>query len=261
LEDTTKKKMFDNGTITVLLVEDDDNLAEMTGSYLSHYGFQVMRAADGLQALSIFAASQKEHSSAIDFVVLDINLPCLDGVEVCRRLRATSDVPILMATARIDEIDRLLGLEIGADDYLCKPYSPRELVARMRAILRRVTANREIEHPEPDSPSGAPLVVDDLAKRIYWRQGASRKNLSLTNAEFQLLKHFVNSPKQVFSRTQLLDLIHLEFKDIADRTIDTHIKNLRKKFKESKIAGVKIESVYGVGYRFEFDEGTPSLEH
>ena len=173
-------------------------------------------------------------------VVLDLMLPGLDGLALCRAVRAFSGVPIVMVTARVEEIDRLLGLDTGADDYLCKPFSPRELVARIRAILRRARA------PAACVPA-MPVAIDGAARRAT----ACGRPLDLTPTEFDLLAALARRPGQVFSRAQLLELAHQDRLDATDRAIDSHIKNLRRKIDAAAPGLDPIHSVYGVGYRFD----------
>jgi len=202
--------------------------------YVRAAGHPVQVLADGREALAWVQRSVPK------LIVLDIQLPGLDGLDLCRAVRRFSDVPIIMVTARVQEIDRLLGLEIGADDYLCKPFSPRELVARIKAVLRRL----------PPAPPGAatPLFqVDEAARRI--RIGTHQ--LDLTPSEYALLAAMVRRPGAVFSRAQLMDLARGDALDVADRAIDSHIKNLRRKLAEAAPGVALVHSVYGVGYRLE----------
>jgi two-component system response regulator BaeR len=166
-------------------------------------------------------------------------LPSIDGMSVCRAVRRFSDVPIIMVTARVDEIDRLLGLDIGADDYVCKPFSPREVVARARALLRRVEGR----------VATGPVVwqIDEAGHRISWRGGW----LPLTPVEFRMLHLLLTCPGRVFSRAQLLDSVHQDLRDVSDRAIDSHVKNLRRKIQAVEPTFDNIVSVYGVGYRFD----------
>ena len=189
---------------------------------------------DGTHAVERVLAAQP------DLVVLDIMLPGKDGLTICRELRAKSDVPIIMETARVEEIDRLLGLELGADDYLCKPFSPRELVARIKAILRRTAPTQDLDAPE-DS-----LVMDPES----WRATLSGKPLDLTKREFQILHTLHKRPGRVFSRAQLLEMAFPDDADVFDRTIDSHIKNIRVKVKTLEPGSELIRSVYGVGYAY-----------
>lgn len=217
----------------VLVVEDDPKIAQVLVDYLHSEGLGAEAVHDGRVALTRIEAEVP------DCIILDVMLPSLDGVGVCRAVRRFSDVPILMLTARIDEIDRLLGLDSGADDYVCKPFSAREVMARVRSLLRRAEG-QVIQHPSP-------LVVDEEALRISWRG----RVLPLTPIEFRLLRLLASRPGRVFSRDQLLDELHADLRDVSDRAIDSHIKNLRRKLEEADPGIDCIASVYGVGYRFE----------
>jgi len=196
-------------------------------------GYAAAVIGDGKAALESAARAMP------DLIVLDLMLPGLDGLAVCRALRAFSEVPILMLTARVEEVDRLLGLDAGADDYLCKPFSPRELVARIKAILRRVQTGE----------AGQPLArIDDAARSI--RIGS--QVLDLTPSEYNLLAAMMRRPGTAHSRTRLLDIVRCDNLDVNDRTIDTHIKNLRRKL-AVVLPGVEvIHSIYGVGYRVDW---------
>ena len=180
-----------------------------------------------------------------DLILLDLMLPGTDGLTLCREIRRFSDVPIVMVTAKIEEIDRLLGLEIGADDYICKPYSPREVVARVKTILRRCKPQRELQVLDAQSP----LIVDESRFQASWRS----KLLDLTPAEFRLLKTLSHEPGKVFSREQLLNHLYDDYRVVTDRTIDSHIKNLRRKLEALDAEQSFIRAVYGVGYRWEAD--------
>ena len=223
----------------VLVVEDDDKIAALLEDYLRASAFATERIADGS---AVVAHVQGDAPSAI---VLDLMLPGMDGLEVCKALRRFSSVPILILTARIDEIDRLLGLELGADDYVCKPASPREVIARVKALVRRA------EGRVAGEPAGGGFVVDEAAQRI--RLGD--KALALTAVEFRLLRRLVEQPGRVFSRDHLLDAIHEDFRDVSDRAVDTHVKNIRRKIAVVAPGVEYIASVYGVGYRFEPPDG------
>ena len=216
-----------------LVVEDDPGIASLLLDYLRSEGFEAQSLADGQVALS-----ELRHTLP-NILLLDLNLPGLDGVSLCRAIREFSDVPILMVTARVDELDRLLGLNCGADDYVCKPFSPREVMARVNALLRR--SQRRVESIL------APWVIDEAAMRIVWRGQV----LSLTPLEFRMLRQLASQPGRVFSRVQLLDSVHGELRDVSDRAIDTHIKNIRRKLLAICANDDCIVSVYGVGYRFE----------
>jgi len=214
---------------TVYIVEDEPELAALVADYLRAAGFTPTVFGDGAQALAALRADMPA------LVVLDLMLPGLDGLALCREVRAFSTVPIVMVTARVEEIDRLLGLELGADDYLCKPFSPRELVARIKAILRRTGV------------AASPLAIDRTARRASLHGQA----LDLTRTEFDLLAALAARPGQVFSRAQLLSLAREDSLDVTDRAIDSHIKNLRRKLDAAAPGLEPIRSIYGLGYRFE----------
>ncbi|HYD78965.1 MAG TPA: response regulator [Paucimonas sp.] len=218
----------------ILIVEDDAKIAAVLLDYFKAGGFQADHLGDGKSAV--------EHirGQPVDLVILDLMLPQLDGLEVCKAVRGFSDVPIIMLTARVDEIDRLLGLELGADDYVCKPFSPREVVARAKAQLRRNGSLRV-------QGSGPRFTVERDQLRILI-DGAA---LPLTPVEFRLLAELIEHPARVYSRQQLLDLAHEDQRDINDRTIDSHIKNIRRKIDARAPQLDCVQSVYGVGYRFE----------
>ena len=220
----------------ILIVEDEVTLAEVVRDYLIAEGMRVDLLAEGTGAVEM--ALEQRH----DLVILDLMLPGVDGMTICRELRKTSDVPIIMTTAKVEEIDRLLGLELGADDYMCKPYSPRELVARVRAVLRRRPSGGAIEHASGDTR----LVID----ADKWQATIDGIQLGLTRREFALLQSLVARPGRVFSRDQLLSLAFPEDTEVFDRTVDSHIRNMRR-----KIAAVStwdlIRSVYGVGYAYD----------
>ncbi len=220
----------------VLIVEDEPKLAALLRDYLAAAEFDTEIVHDGTEAVA------RIRDSTPDAVLLDLMLPGKDGLSVCREVRAFSHVPILMITARVEEIDRLLGLELGADDYICKPFSPREVVARVKAVLRR-------GQPRPPSPSAPlPLVLDEVRFEVL----ARGTPLALTPVEFRLLKRLSEQPGRVFSRAALITAAYTDHRVVSDRTVDSHIKNLRRKLAD---AGVDvIASVYGVGYRFEWPE-------
>lgn len=222
----------------ILIVEDDLRIADMLDNYLKAQGYATAIVSNGLQV----APEVQRMPPAL--VLLDIMLPGQDGVEVCRELRRFSDVPIIMVTARVDEIDRLIGLEVGADDYVCKPFSPREVVARIKALLRRAEGRLA-----PGMPAHG-FRVDDNAMRIAWEEHW----LGLTPLEFRLFKKLLSRPGHVFSRNALLESVHEDFRDTTDRAIDSHIKNLRRKIGKVRPQGSAIASVYGMGYRFDPDE-------
>ncbi len=222
---------------TILVVEDEAPLAEVLCDYLEREGYRVLHEADGAQAL------ERAERQLPDLILLDLMLPGLDGLEVCRRLRAKSQVPIIMTTAKVEEIDRLLGLELGADDYVCKPYSPREVVARVKSVLRRTGAVPEAG----DMAAGSGLKVDQDGYRA-WVAGEA---LDLTPTEFRLLSVLSGRPGRVFSRAQILELAYNDDHDVFDRVIDSHVKNLRRKLTNAGLDQSTIRSVYGVGYSFD----------
>ncbi len=229
-----------NAMRRVLVVEDEHKLAALLCDYLRAAGYEPRVAEDGPAALQAFAA---EPPAA---VLLDLNLPGLDGIEVCRQIRRESAVPILMLTARADEIDRIVGLEIGADDYLCKPYSPREVVARVRALLRRSQGQLGGTGAPPRLAPGG-FAIDDAGQRAWW----CGQVLPLTPIEWRLLRTLLQPPGRVFARAQLLDAIHTDFRDVSDRAVDSHVKNLRRKLQAVVPGPDCIASVYGVGYRLD----------
>ena len=220
----------------ILVVDDEPKITKLARDYLENGGFRVMTAADGDTALAI---ARRERP---DLVVLDLNLPGMDGLDVCRALRRDSDVPIIMLTARVEETDRLIGLELGADDYITKPFSPRELVARARAIFRRVQGGIV----QPGLVRVADLEIDLDGHRVA-RAG---ETLSLTRSEFNLLAVLAQHPGQTFSREQLLDRLHGVSFDGYARSIDAHIKNLRQKLEDDPAEPEYVLTVYGVGYKF-----------
>jgi len=223
----------------ILIVEDEPKLAALVRDYLQAAGFRSEWVADGRQALERLKTGPMPAA-----VLLDVMLPGLDGLEVCRAVRAFSDVPILINSARVEELDRLLGLELGADDYVCKPFSPRELVARVRALLRRAQGRLA---PLTMVPAGGGFACDEAGQRIVWQD----QPLALTPVEFRLLRQLLQHPGRVFERAQLLDLIHEDFRDVSDRVVDSHVKNIRRKLAVLEPAPACIVSVYGIGYRLD----------
>ena len=216
----------------ILLVDDDPRLRELVGLALERAGFAVITAADGQLALTHAARE------APDLIVLDVGLPELDGFEVCRRIRTRSDVPILFLTARDDEIDRVLGLELGADDYVTKPFSPRELVARVRAILKRTNGSAR------GMLRFGAITLDPAAHGCR----VSEAELALTATEFSLLAQLVEAPGQLRSRAQLITAIWGAGSPVSDRTLDSHLRNLRAKLAGAG-AAESVETVHGVGIR------------
>lgn len=225
-----------NAASRVLVVEDDRKISDLLLNYLRVDGYEATAVYDGREAV------QQISQRAPDAVILDWMLPGLDGIGVCKAVRAFSDVPILMLTARVDELDRLLGLDTGADDYVCKPFGPREVVARVRALLRRASG-RVIALPQP-------WLVEEASFRISWLG----QWLPLTRIEFMVFRTLLARPGRVFSRAQLLSSVHDSQRDISDRAIDTHVKNLRKKVQAIDPGSDRIASVYGLGYRFDLPE-------
>ncbi len=226
----------------ILVVEDDGPIADMLTNYLHMHHYTTTVCGNGLQAVGMVRALQPV------LVVLDLMLPGQDGIAVCQQVRAFSSVPIIMVTARVDEIDRLLGLETGADDYVCKPFSPREVVARIKALLRRAHGGLGAGTTASAlPPSRCVLELRDLSRTIAWQDQA----LPLTRVEFRLLRLMLSRPERVFSRSELLDHVHDDLRDVSDRAIDSHIKNIRRKLDAAQVVGHSVASVYGVGYRYE----------
>jgi len=221
----------------ILIAEDEPKISGLLADYLGAAGMQVSVVADGDEVLP---AINRLAPSAL---VLDVMLPHRDGMSICRELRQTSTLPVIMLTARVEEIDRLLGLELGADDYLCKPFSPRELVARVKAVLRR---SAPALAPEAGPPR---FEVDDHRMRA----SVSGQRLDLTPVEYRLLTTLLRHPGRVYRRDELLDLVYDDYREISDRTIDSHIKNLRRKIDLVLPGRPVIHSVYGIGYRLEID--------
>jgi two-component system response regulator BaeR len=227
----------------IVIVEDDAKISALLGDYMEAAGYRATRIMNGAQAVEALRAD------GADVVLLDLNLPGLDGLEVCRAVRTFSQAPIIMLTARVDEVDRLLGLDAGADDYVCKPFSPREVVARVRAQLRRSTVNSAVNSAGAlAQQAGAPLFTVDRERMRILLAGTA---LSLTPVEFRILAELIDHPDRVYSRQQLLDVAHEDQRDISDRTVDSHIKNIRRKLAVKPAAADSLQSVYGVGYRFE----------
>jgi DNA-binding response OmpR family regulator len=251
---------------TILVVDDEPKIVQLARDYLEHAGFQVVTAADGRAALDVVEGSSP------DLVVLDLGLPHVDGLEVTRRLRRSGDIPIVMLTARDDELDKLLGLELGADDYLTKPFSPRELVARVRAVLRRTDAAASAMAARSSTPAGAepaggrqgsPALAKLDAELIRagdvtidperMRVDAGGRAVELTSTEFQILVALARRPGRILTRSQLLDAVHGVAFESYERAIDTHVKNLRRKLEPDPRLPRYVLTVHGVGYRFADD--------
>jgi two-component system alkaline phosphatase synthesis response regulator PhoP len=221
---------------TILVVDDEQKIVKTVRTYLENAGFRVLTANDGQTALAIWRRDKPA------MVILDLGLPGLDGLDVARTVRRDSNVPIIMLTARVDEADKLIGLELGADDYVTKPFSPRELVARVRAVLRRSGAERE--------PAAAPITVGDLQIDLERRQvTVSSRPAELTATEFDLLAVLARHPGRVFTRMELLDRVQGYGFEGYERTIDAHIKNLRHKIEPDPKEPRYVLTVYGVGYK------------
>ncbi len=218
----------------ILIVEDEPKIASLLADYLSQQGgFSTFHLSRGDQVLD------RIRSEPPELILLDLMLPGLDGIEVCKQVRAQSAVPIIMVTARVEELDRLLGLELGADDYICKPFSPREVVARVKAVLRR-------SGPTTGTGHAGSLDIDDAMHSAT----LNGKKLQLTPVEFSLLKTLTSRPGQVYSRDQLMNEMYPDYRVVSDRAVDTHIKNLRKKLTNAGGGKDLVESVYGLGYRY-----------
>jgi DNA-binding response OmpR family regulator len=224
---------------TILLVDDEDSVQKLLAYPLEREGFRVLQAWDGEEALERFAEEE------VDLVVLDVMLPKLDGLEVCKRLRAESEVPIIMLTARDDELDKVLGLELGADDYITKPFSIREFRSRVRALLRRASVARQL------SPSGEVILADGLEIDLGRRSVQVRnKPVRLTYVEFELLRTLASHPGRVYSRRMLLEALWGGADYREPRTIDVHVRHLREKLERDPAEPEYILTVRGVGYRF-----------
>lgn len=216
----------------ILIVDDEPQIVEICKDYLKAAGYETVTANNGQQGVSL-ARREKP-----DLIVLDLMMPEMDGLEVTRTIRRESDVPIIMLTARVEETDKLIGLELGADDYITKPFSPRELVARIRVVLRRVTSA-----PESDVIRVGNIELD----RAHYEVHLSEKNIPLTSTEFEILATLMSQPGRIFSRAQLLTATHGVTFESLERAIDSHIRNLRRKLEPADL----IVTVHGVGYKFE----------
>jgi two-component system response regulator BaeR len=219
---------------TIVIVEDEPQIAGLLQDYLRGSGFETHIVGDGLRAVETIRALQPA------LVLLDLMLPGRDGLAICRDVREFSTVPIIMVTARVEEIDRLLGLEIGADDYVCKPFSPREVVARVKAVLRRAAGG--------DGGVAVPVRLDENRLEAH----VGNQAVPLTAVEFRLLHILASEPGRIFSRSRLMDGIYLDHRIVSDRTIDSHIKKLRRKLESAAPEMELIHSVYGVGYKVEY---------
>ena len=219
----------------VLVVEDEPKIAQLLVDYLLQASYPVHHIGNGEEVVPWV----RDHDPRL--ILLDIMLPGRDGMSICREIRGFSDVPIVMVTARVEEIDRLLGLELGADDYICKPFSPREVVARVHAIMRRVASQ--------NAPGGAYLGI--VVDREQHRAHVNGHALELTPMELRLLGVLLGNPGRVYSRNQLMDRVYKDSRAVSDRTMDSHIKNLRRKVREYIPNEEVIRTIYGVGYKLE----------
>lgn len=218
----------------ILVVEDEEKLAGLLRDYLVQEGFEVAMLHRGDQV------EEWVRTHGTDLVLLDLMLPGKSGLDVCKALRASTEVSIIIVTARVDEIDRLLGLELGADDYICKPFSPREVVARVKAVLRRVKRG--------DAPQDAGLTLDESG----YKATLAGKELGLTAVEFELLKVLFAHPGRIYTREQLMDAMYRDQRVVADRTVDSHVKKIRKKISAVLPDREIVHSVYGLGYKYEW---------
>jgi two-component system OmpR family response regulator len=236
-----------NATTTLLVVDDDAEIRDLLSRYLSDHGFRVLTAGDGAQMRAVQA------SHAVDLVILDLMLPGEDGLAICRRLRAESQLPIIMLTARTDNLERVVGLELGADDYITKPFEPRELVARIRAVLRRTRPETPL--PEPTPRAAAPVgcyrfagwILDPDARSL---RDAAGRAVELSPGEFDLLMAFVQSPRQVLDRDRLLERTRGGEATPFDRSIDVQVSRLRRKIEDTHLSPNLIQTVRGAGYIF-----------
>lgn len=233
----------------ILLVDDDPNILQVAGFAIGKAGYQTVTARNGKEALEQF------HKEQPDLIVLDIVMPEMDGVDVCRRIRTESDVPVIFLSSMDDEVDRIVGLELGADDYLTKPFSPRELVARIKAVLRRASPRPVHVHPSRQTQGQGQVLeygemrLDVDCFRAYWKES----EVPLTATEFDIMRILLSFPGKVFNRDQLMARTNEYGTYVSDRTIDSHIRHIRDKFR--KAGGEPIETVHGVGYKL----ATPDL--
>ncbi|MDP1993327.1 MAG: response regulator [Syntrophales bacterium] len=217
----------------ILIVEDEPKLATLLDDYMKASGFEVYLLANGSEVVTWV----REHKPRL--ILLDLMLPGRDGMDICKEIRSFSHIPIIMITARVEEIDRVIGLELGADDYICKPFSPREVVARVKAVLRRTSDGQTMQEKG--------LVLD----QHRYRATLHGRELELTAIEFKLLQFLVDHPGRIYERNQIMENIYQDDRFVSDRTVDSHIKKLRKKIKAIDTEAEFIHSVYSVGYKFE----------
>ncbi len=223
----------------ILIVEDEVKIASLLQDYLEQSGYECELVDDGAEAMTAVQGFDP------DLILLDIMLPNKDGVTICKEIRNQSAIPIIMVTARVEEVDRLIGLELGADDYICKPFSPREVVARVKAVLRRYLITQAVGQTRT-----IPVQFDD-AKLLVTIKGNA---VELTAVEYQLFRFLAQSPGRIYSRSHLMVVIYSDNRIVGERTIDSHIKKLRKKISQTFEGEECVHSVYGVGYKFEWNE-------
>ncbi|WP_395377442.1 response regulator [Marinicella sp. W31] len=216
----------------ILIVEDEIDLAQLMRDYLLREDYQVNMMHTGSGVVEYV-----QHND-VDLILLDLMLPGIDGLDICKSIRAFSQIPIIMTTARVDEIDRIIGLEIGADDYVCKPYSPREVVARVKVQLRRI---------EPNTNGNSSFALDEDSLNLVIGQ----QHVELTSVEFNLLEQLLNKPGRIYSRDQLMNAAYNDDRIVSDRTIDSHIKKIRQKIKQLEPEREYIHSIYGRGYKYD----------
>ncbi|MGL1891223.1 MAG: response regulator transcription factor [Spirochaetaceae bacterium] len=226
----------------ILVVDDEEKMRKMICDYLEAVGFETITAVDGVDAVSMFISGQP------DLIIMDIMMPGIDGIDCTRRIRERSTVPIIMVTAKAEEADKLMGLEMGADDYILKPFSLKELAARIRSLLRRVEfSSSEKQSKEPENIINVDNICMDIQKMIVHRGSLK---INLTSVQFNIVKLFMNNPGRVFTREQILTSFQEDIFEGYERTIDVHIKNIRKVLEEVPSNPNYIETVWGVGYRF-----------
>ena len=230
-------------TQKILIIEDDKSVQQLIRMYLVNDGFEVIFSMDGKEGLD------KALNDNPDLILLDLNLPKIDGIEICKKVRTNSDIPIIMVTAKIEELDRLEGLENGDDDYITKPFSPRELVARVKAVLRRVNTSGNKQVQISENIQSGDIYLDTASRRVKIKE----KNVTVTPTEYRLLNFFIESSGRVVSREQIIENVFGYDFSGYDRTVDTHISNLRKKLENSGLRKGVFSTVYGMGYRFDSD--------
>ena len=228
----------------IAIVEDELKLASLLQDYLRRDGFETTVFHDGSEALSSLV------NDPPDLILLDLMLPGTDGMTICKEVRKNSNVPIIMLTARVEEIDRLLGLEVGADDYICKPFSPREVVARVKAVLRRMDRSTQPEETNTSNSINSLFQLNENTASVH----IGNKTCSLTAVELRLLGVMHERPGQIFNRAQLMRRMYEDNRIVSDRTIDRHVKKLRQKLEIVDQTTTYIHSVYGIGYKFEIIE-------